>query len=116
MKLSLTPVVSACLAGLLFNMANAETNSLSFQSSNKQTSLLELYTSEGCSSCPPAETWLSRLKASPGLWGDFVPVAFHVDYWDYLGWRDPWAKSEFSNRQRAYAARWHSQSVYTPGF
>ncbi len=68
---------------------------ITFQSSETQTSLLELYTSEGCSSCPPAETWLSRLKESPGLWKDFVPVAFHVDYWDYLGWRDPWSSKTF---------------------
>lgn len=87
-----------------------------FQSTTEQTALLELYTSEGCSSCPPAETWLSRLKESPGLWKNFVPVAFHVDYWAYLGWRDPWATSEFTDRQRAYAGRWHSENIYTPGF
>ena len=87
-----------------------------FQSSENQTSLLELYTSEGCSSCPPAEAWLSRLKESPGLWKDFVPVAFHVDYWDHLGWRDPWATKAFSERQRLYAQSWRSDSVYTPGF
>ena len=87
-----------------------------FQSSENQTSLIELYTSEGCSSCPPAETWLSRLKESPGLWRDFVPVAFHVDYWDYLGWRDPWSSKTFTDRQHAYAGAWRSDSVYTPGF
>jgi hypothetical protein len=78
--------------------------------------LLELYTSEGCSSCPPAETWLSRLVDSPQLWRDFVPVAFHVDYWDYLGWRDPWGAEKFSERQRSYAADWHNRNIYTPGF
>src|ERR1043166_3986063 len=91
-------------------------DSIEFQSGASQTALLELYTSEGCSSCPPAETWLSRLKESPGLWKDFVPVAFHVDYWDYLGWRDPWASKSFSDRQRAYAKQWRSDSIYTPGF
>jgi hypothetical protein len=89
---------------------------VAFQSSEKQTSLLELYTSEGCSSCPPAEKWFSSLKTFPGLWKDFVPVAFHVDYWDYLGWRDPWASKSFSDRQHAYARAWRSDSVYTPGF
>jgi hypothetical protein len=87
-----------------------------FQSSENLSSLLELYTSEGCSSCPPAEAWLTRLKVSPDLWKDFVPIAFHVDYWDYLGWRDPWAKKEFSERQSLYAQSWRSDSVYTPGF
>jgi hypothetical protein len=89
---------------------------ITFQSSETQTSLLELYTSEGCSSCPPAESWLSRLKESPGLWKEFVPVAFHVDYWDYLGWRDPWSSKTFTDRQHAYAHAWRSDSVYTPGF
>jgi hypothetical protein len=87
-----------------------------FQSSENQTSLLELYTSEGCSSCPPAEAWLSGLKESRSLWREFVPIAFHVDYWDYLGWHDPWATKAFSERQRFYAQSWHSDSVYTPGF
>jgi hypothetical protein len=87
-----------------------------FQSRDKQIVLLELFTSEGCSSCPPAEKWLSGLKESSRLWRDFVPVAFHVDYWDYLGWRDPWASKSFSDRQRAYADFWRSDSIYTPGF
>src|SRR5213083_577539 len=105
-----------CLSVLLVVTVNAQNTPLTFQSSGKQTALIELYTSEGCSSCPPAETWLSRLKESPGLWKDFVPVAFHVDYWDYLGWRDPWAAKEFSDRQRAYARSWRGGAVYTPGF
>jgi hypothetical protein len=88
---------------------------LTFQSAAEQTPLVELYTSEGCSSCPPAEIWLSHLKQSPGLWKDFVPVAFHVDYWDYLGWRDPWSARQFSDRQRDYAGAWHNDSIYTPG-
>jgi len=95
---------------------NAQNTPIIFQSSGKQTALIELYTSEGCSSCPPAETWLSRLKESPGLWKDFVPLAFHVDYWDYLGWRDPWGDKSFSDRQRTFAQQWRSDSIYTPGF
>lgn len=89
---------------------------MQFQSGATRTALLELYTSEGCSSCPPAEAWLARLKDSPRLWKDFVPVAFHVDYWDYLGWKDPFASKAHSERQRAYASQWRSRSVYTPGF
>src|SRR2546422_1165393 len=105
-----------CLPAVFVAAVNAQNTSLTFQSSGEQTALIELYTSEGCSSCPPAETWLSRLKASPGLWKDFVPLAFHVDYWDYLGWRDLWASKSFSDRQRAYAKQWRSDSIYTPGF
>ncbi len=58
-----------------------------FESKPTRTHLLELFTSEGCSSCPPAEAAFSRLKQNPALWRDFVPVAFHVDYWDNVGWR-----------------------------
>jgi hypothetical protein len=89
---------------------------LRFQSGEKQTSLVELYTSEGCSSCPPAEAWLSKLKSNPGLWKDFVPVAFHVDYWDRLGWRDRFAAGAWTQRQYAYASLLRGEPVYTPEF
>jgi len=81
-----------------------------------RTGLLELYTSEGCSSCPPAETWFSQLTRNDRLWTDVVPVAFHVDYWDYLGWEDVFARNDFSERQRDYAEAWKSPRIYTPGF
>ncbi|MBZ0069114.1 MAG: DUF1223 domain-containing protein [Thiobacillus sp.] len=73
-----------------------------------RNSLLELYTSEGCSSCPPADRWLSQLPPNSGV----VPLAFHVDYWDRLGWRDPFGQAAFSQRQRARNSGlgW----VYTP--
>jgi hypothetical protein len=87
-----------------------------FESKPTQTHLLELFTSEGCSSCPPAEAWLSKLKGEPQLWHDFVPLAFHVDYWDRLGWRDRFASKMWTARQSAYSARWKSESIYTPGF
>lgn len=85
-----------------------------FQSGPAQTALVELYTSEGCSSCPPAEAWLSRQKENSGLWKQFVPVAFHVDYWDRLGWRDRFSSKEWTTRQSRYAALWGNESVYTP--
>src|SRR5438034_9792232 len=87
-----------------------------FESSDTQSSLIELFTSEGCSSCPPAEKWLSALKSSSDLWKKAVPVAFHVDYWDHLGWRDRFAKPEFTSRQQHYAAAWGGDSLYTPSF
>ena len=96
--------------------AGAQTNVIHFQSTPERTALLELYTSEGCSSCPPAEAWLSGLKDSPRLWKDFAPVAFHVDYWNYLGWKDAWSNAEFSERQRSYAQLWHAENIYTPEF
>lgn len=73
-----------------------------FRSAPGGTSLLELYSSEGCSSCPPADEWMASLRGSSGLWTDFVPVAFQVDYWDYLGWRDVLASPEYTARQKSY--------------
>jgi hypothetical protein len=71
---------------------------------------VELYTSEGCSSCPPADRWLSALTARD----DRLLLAFHVDYWDDLGWPDRFADARFSRRQRDLAQRQRSRSVYTP--
>lgn len=85
-----------------------------FQSSDSKTELLELFTSEGCSSCPPADLWIGHLQSQSGLWKDFVPVAFHVSYWDYLGWIDRMARGEHTARQRAYAASWNQRTLYTP--
>ena len=84
-------------------------------SSQQQVALLELFTSEGCSSCPPADRWLSELKTDPRLWQKLVPVAFHVDYWDYIGWPDRFAAAEYSQRQREHAMNWGNGRVYTPG-
>jgi len=106
--------VSLGLTGLGGSPAGAAP--VTFESSARQVSLVELYTSEGCSSCPPAEAWMSGLKADPGLWRDFVPVAFHVDYWNYLGWRDKWSRQEYTDRQQEYARVWGAANVYTPEF
>jgi hypothetical protein len=84
--------------------------------SSPTASLIELYTSEGCSSCPPAEAWINNLKSDPGLWKEIFPVAFHVDYWDGLGWPDRFARAEYTQRQRDYASRLGQDSVYTPEF
>jgi hypothetical protein len=89
---------------------------LVFESPETRSTLIELFTSEGCSSCPPADAWVSKLKESPDLWKSIVPVVFHVDYWNGLGWADRFATEANSARQRRYAAAWRSNSVYTPGF
>ena len=84
-----------------------------------QVNLLELYTSEGCDSCPPAEEWVSRLQQDARLWTQLVPVTFHVDYWDYLGWRDPFDRHAYTERQQALAAQaggLAGRVVYTPQF
>ena len=87
-----------------------------FTSSNTQTTVVELFTSEGCSSCPPADRWLSGLKNDARLWKQIIPLAFHVDYWNYLGWHDPLSDPAHSLRQRNYARNGYARSVYTPGF
>jgi hypothetical protein len=87
-----------------------------FESGEKRVAFVELFTSEGCSSCPPAERTLSKLTTHPSLWKTFVPVAFHVNYWDNLGWKDRLASVEFTRRQRTYASDWRSGTVYTPEF
>jgi len=77
--------------------------------------LVELFTSEGCSSCPPADALLARLAADAELRERVVPLAFHVDYWDRLGWRDPYSDRRFTGRQEEYARRrFGSDSIYTP--
>jgi hypothetical protein len=77
------------------------------------TALVELYTSEGCSSCPPADRWLASLgrRYAPDR---VVPLALHVDYWDYIGWKDPYAKREFALRQRKLSQLQRLALVYTP--
>lgn len=75
--------------------------------------VVELYTSQGCSSCPPADRWLSELPAA-GARFQAIPLALHVGYWDYIGWKDPFARHEFNNRQSQLAAFNGSRGVYTP--
>lgn len=77
--------------------------------------LLELFSSQGCSSCPPAEDLILSLdkeQPAPGL--EIIPICFHVDYWNYLGWSDPYSSSTYTQRQYAYAKRWQAPNVFTP--
>ena len=83
------------------------------RSGEKTAALVELYTSEGCSSCPPADRWLSRVGQTYAA-ERVVPLALHVDYWDYIGWKDPYAKREFSQRQRRLSVLQRQALVYTP--
>ena len=107
---------SIFLICLISSLSSLSIHAQEFSSTTQQTQLIELYTSEGCSSCPPADRWLTELKATPGLWRTFVPVAYHVDYWDYIGWVDRFAKPAHAARQRQHAAVGNLKTVYTPGF
>lgn len=72
--------------------------------------VVELFTSQGCAQCPPADALLTSLATRD----DVVALAYHVDYWDYIGWEDTLGQKAFSDRQRAYAKSWGSSSVFTP--
>ena len=72
--------------------------------------VVELYTSQGCAACPPADALLTEMAE----YGEILPLALHVDYWDYIGWADTFGQSEFSARQKSYARKMGSNSVYTP--
>ncbi len=61
--------------------------------------VVELFTSQGCSSCPPADEYFGELTQR----GDIIPLAFHVDYWNYIGWTDPFASKQMTHRQKAYS-------------
>lgn len=113
------------LIGILFilsilNSAQGQykgtSNSKESESTVDQLTLLELYSSEGCSSCPPADRQMAQMRNHRELWKTFVPVNFHVDYWDRLGWSDRFSNQAFSQRQRRYSTYWQSNNVYTPAF
>jgi hypothetical protein len=72
--------------------------------------ILELFTSQGCSSCPPADSLLAELSQEDNV----IPLSFHVDYWNYLGWADPFSQAAWSERQQAYASHLGGRGVYTP--
>lgn len=104
-------VFGLCLASLAVPAAALD---CTVKSGPGTAALVELYTSEGCNSCPPADRWLSGLRGA-GFGNDrVVPLSLHVDYWDYIGWKDPFAKPAFTARQRETAAVQRSSFVYTP--
>ena len=72
--------------------------------------VVELYTSQGCAACPPADEFVAMLASDPRI----LPLALHVDYWDYIGWADKFAQPKFTDRQRAYAKMEGSRTIYTP--
>ena len=101
---------------LLNSLLAANTETLHLESGDERNTLIELYTSEGCSSCPPAEEYLNKLKNDKNLWEKWVPVALHVQYWDYIGWKDHYATKENGQRQSRYASLKRASTVYTPAF
>jgi hypothetical protein len=103
---------AVCILFTASLQAVAEPGLYQASSPDHRTAMLELYTSEGCSSCPPADQWLAGLKDIDGI----VPLAFHVTYWDTIGWTDPFADQRYDDRQRAIGRQNSSRSIYTPQF
>ncbi len=107
-----------CLPALAIFFASLAANAEPqvFSSGPERVAVLELFTSQGCSSCPPADRWLSNRRNDEGLWKQWIPLAWHVDYWNYLGWRDKYSSAAYSDRHRSYRHNGGVRVVYTPGF
>src|SRR5258708_21433844 len=118
MKKIYTPIVFIVLVAVVFTTVGFMTKN---KTSIKETThagppkgfeRVELFTSEGCSSCPSADETVARLL-SKNIDNVYI-LAYHVDYWNRLGWKDPFSKSQYSERQNQYASRFNLNSVYTP--
>ena len=105
-------VAATSLAALAAAPASGQT--CAARSAQRMTALVELYTSEGCDSCPPADRWLASTFPSETNRANAIAVAFHVDYWDRLGWKDRFASSAWTDRQYAMAHANRTRLVYTP--
>lgn len=106
-------VLASCLT--LAGVVNGQSvNRITVKSTQTITPVVELYTSEGCSSCPKADNFLSDLGETIDENFNAVLLAFHVDYWNWLGWPDPFSKSEYTDRQRKIGDINNQRSIYTP--
>ena len=97
----------------MLSCAHAAARVCTAASGPQRVAVLELYTSEGCDSCPPADKWVSDLPKTLGA-ERLIPLAFHVDYWNYIGWPDPYSQARFSDRQRQHSKRRGASFVFTP--
>lgn len=104
---------AALALGLAFPLLSAEAASCTVNSPAHRVALIELYTSEGCSSCPPADRWLAELSHRFTA-EQAIALSLHVDYWDYIGWKDPFAQARFTQRQRWLSTLQAGSPVYTP--
>jgi hypothetical protein len=111
-------VVSALASVLMHPQTSAQTTTQTAAcratSGKTVPAIVELYTSEGCSSCPPADRWLSRQVANPEANAKMIALAFHVDYWDYIGWKDAYARADYGSRHSAMVRANGSSTAYTP--
>lgn len=106
----MTKYIKAYLSIIFGVLVALSTASNIANASNKAPVVVELFTSQGCESCPPAEAFLKEL----GQRNDIITLEYHIDYWDYIGWKDPFADPAYTQRQRDYAAVMGGRYVYTP--
>ena len=116
MNKSITKAGAAAAAATALLATGAVAEECRIESPAHRVTVVELYTSEGCSSCPPADRWLSALPGQGVLPDNAILLAYHVDYWNQLGWPDRFSRPQYSERQRALAARSSAGFVYTPQF
>ncbi len=112
----LTQILISATASIVLVQTALAASQISVNSNSNRVALVELYTSEGCSSCPSADQWLSALGAIDPEQLNVVPLAFHVDYWNYLGWEDPFSNAANTLRQRERATLSQQRTIYTPEF
>jgi len=108
MRHLLLPLLTSVLAAIAFTTSSAKATEATSDTGNPI--VLELFTSQGCSSCPPADELLGRLAERK----DVIALSLHVDYWNYLGWSDPFSSAAFTQRQQSYVRQLKARSAYTP--
>ena len=109
-------MIRMLLLASLFALPAYASDTIVVESGDRQVAVVELYTSEGCSSCPPADRWMARLSQSSGEDFDVLALGFHVDYWNYLGWTDRFSSVHYTGRQRQLGANNRQRTIYTPEF
>ncbi|MBX3390780.1 MAG: DUF1223 domain-containing protein [Phycisphaeraceae bacterium] len=107
-------MIAVVMSLLGIHLAVADPESGARASEMKPAAVVELFTSEGCSSCPPADKLLAELIDEHAKAGDLIALSFHVDYWNNLGWKDPWSSPGATQRQQEYRDSLGDQSLYTP--
>ena len=109
-------MIRLILISCLLSMSAQASETLTVETGTQQIAVVELYTSEGCSSCPPADQWLEALVETESDEIDVLALAFHVDYWDYIGWKDRFGSPKHTSRQRQLGANNKQRTIYTPEF